>query len=229
MILSTVWQIRDTWIVVSIILLLLLTVSRLLFPKVFFSTYSPKKFFSFRFSEDFGSGLRLLSTEYLHFTYLLSAALVFCILVLDSLPTREALLPSWLQANNTWEGILIWMGLSVVLVLLFLIRYLFVSGYGKLYNLPNGQTRHFQEAQSLNQVFALLITGSLILMLYSGFYFPESIFNTIALATGIYMIYRQFNLYFKMLSLGAYSKLFIFSYLCTTEIIPALVGIKLLL
>ena len=228
-ILSSVWHIRDTWIVVSILLLLLFTLSRLVFPKVFLATYSLKKFFVFRQSEDFGTGLRLLSTENLHFTYLLSAASTFCILVIDSFPSTDTFFPSWLQSDSIIEGVLIWMGMSVVVVLLFLLRYLFISVYGKLFNLPNSMSRHFQEAQSLNQVFILFISGSLIVMLYSGFYFPNFVFQIIITSVGIYLIYRQFNLYFKFVSLGTYSKLYIFSYLCTTELIPVLIGINLLL
>ena len=223
------WQNRDVWVFISIIFLLLIAFSRIVFPKVFLATYSVTRFFSIRLKDDFGTGLRLLSTEYLHFTYLLSSAIAFNLLLLNDQFEEHVFLPFWLKPEGVLEVLLVWMGLSVVLILMFLLRYAMVSGFGKLFNLPNGLTRHFQEAQSLNQVFVLFVTVLIILVLYSGFYFPLKIANALLVLCVLYVIYRQINLYIKFLSTGTYSKLYIFSYLCTTEIIPVFIGVKLVL
>lgn len=226
---AVIWQSRDVWLFLSVIFLFILAFSRYAFPKVFAATYSPLKFFTLRSKEDFGTGLRILSIEYLHFTFVLSAATVFILLVFNDYLDDKAFLPAWLNPSDLGEGLLIWMGMSAVFVLLFMLRYLMISGFGQLFNLPNGISRHFQEAQSLNQVFVLFIWLVVTVTLYSQFYFPEFIFNTILITALSYLVYRQLNLYIKFLGTGGYSKLFIFSYLCTTEIIPALIAIKLLL
>lgn len=223
------WQARDIWIFLSVVYLFILAFSRFVFPKVFMAVYSPLKFFSLRAKEDFGTGLRVFSTEYLHFTFVLSAATIFNLLIFNDYLGEDAILPAWLNPSGIGEGILIWLGLSVVGVLVILLRYLMISGFGQLFNFPNAVSRHFQEAQSLNQVFILFLWLVITITLYSRFYFPEFIFQAVLITILIYMVYRQLNLYLKFLYTGGYSKLFIFSYLCTTEIIPAIIGIKILL
>ena len=48
-----------------------------------------------------------------------------------------------------------------------------------LFNLPNVSPQHFQEAQSLNQVFIVGITIISLLSLFGSFYYPEHAYQSI--------------------------------------------------
>lgn len=221
---------RDIAITISLLLLTTYAVSRVVFPKMFTTIYDFSKFLNFKLKDEFGSNLRLLSTESFYFTLILSASLgfVLMILVYGLNSMDELTFFRWLVPTGFWAGLLIWLGLTAFFQLIFLIKYLFIALMGLLFNLPVATSRHFQEVQSLNNCFVLAVTLVCALVVYGNFLIPPILINGIVGVTLIYLLYRLLNIYIKLEQLKLYSKLYIFSYLCSTEIIPAVVGIKLL-
>jgi len=221
---------RDIAITISLLLLATYAVSRIVFPKMFAATYDFSKFLNFKLKDEFGSNLRLLSTESFYFTSILSASLSFVLLILVYGLNQEVDLAffNWLIPTGFWSGLLIWLGGTAIFQLIFLIKYLFIALIGQLFNLPVSTSRHFQEVQSLNNCFVLAVTFVCAIVIYSNFMIPQTLMNGIVTVTLIYLLYRSLNIYIKLEQLKLYSKLYIFSYLCSTEIIPAIVGIKLL-
>lgn len=222
---------RDIAIAISALLLATYAVSRMAFPKMFATVYDFSKLLNFKLKDEFGSNIRLLSTESLYFSIILSASTSFVVLVLFfGLNQIEGLaLVPWLIPKSFGMGILIWLLMTATFQLVFLIKYLFIWMMGSLFNLPPSTSRHFQEIQSLNNCYVLAMTVLCSLVVYSNYSFPALLINTILIGTVIYLLYRLLNIYFKLEHLKLYSKLYIFSYLCSTEIVPAIVGIKLLL
>lgn len=222
---------RDISIAISALLLATYAVSRMAFPKMFATVYDFSKLLNFKLKEEFGSNIRLLSTESLYFSIILSASASFVVLILFfGLNQMNGLsIASWLMPESFGAGILIWLLMTATFQLVFLFKYLFIWLIGSLFNLPPSTSRHFQEVQSLNNCYVLAMTVLCALVVYSNYSFPELLINTILIGTVIYLLYRLLNIYFKLEQLKLYSKLYIFSYLCTTEIFPAIVGIKLLL
>lgn len=222
---------RDISIAISALLLATYAVSRMAFPKMFATVYDFSKLLNFKLKEEFGSNIRLLSTESLYFSIILSASSSFVVLVLFfGLNQMEGLsIAPWLIPDSFGGGILIWLLMTASFQLIFLFKYLFIWLIGSLFNLPPSTSRHFQETQSLNNCYVLAMTILCALVVYSNYSFPELLINTILVGTVIYLLYRLLNIYFKLEQLKLYSKLYIFSYLCSTEIVPAIVGIKLLL
>ncbi|MBO3698884.1 DUF4271 domain-containing protein [Fabibacter sp. E12] len=221
---------RNIAIAISLLLLATYAVSRIVFPKMFTAVYDFSKFLNFKLKDEFGSNLRLLSTESFYFTVILSASLSFValILVFGLSQMGQLALFSWLVPESFGAGILIWLGMTASFQLLFLIKYLFIFLMGTLFNLPASTSRHFQEVQSLNNCFVLAMTSLCAIVVYSNFVIPDLLIKAIVGVTLIYLLYRLLNIYMKLEQLKLYSKLYIFSYLCSTEIIPAIVGIKLL-
>lgn len=221
---------RDIAIAISIILLATYAASRLVFPKMFSAVYDFSKLLNFKLKDEFGSNIRLLSTESLYFTIILSASASFVVMILvfglnqfDRLGAFE-----WLLPENFGMGLLIWLGMTAAFQLTFLMKFLFIWLIGGLFNLPVSTSRHFQEVQNLNNCYVLAVTIICGLMIYSSYGFSETLIDAVLWATVIYLLYRLLNIYIKLEQLKLYSKLYIFSYLCSTEIIPAIVGIKLL-
>lgn len=219
---------RNISITISIILLLTYAISRVIFPKMFTSVYNFSKFGNFRIKEDFGSNIRLLSTENFYFTAILSASISFVILNVILYTAEPLQNLSWLIPESLGAGLLIWLLLTISIQVFFLLKYLFMSAFGALFNLPLSISRHYQEMQGLNNCFVLILVGVATVAVYSNFNFPVGLINVMITGVLIYLLYRLLNIYIKLDQLKMYSKLYIFSYLCTTEIIPSIIGYKLL-
>lgn len=219
---------RNISITISVILLLTYAVSRFIFPKMFASIYNFSKFGNFKIKDDFGSNIRIFSTENLYFTIILSASISFVVLNIIIYKAEPLSVFPWLVPQSLGAGLLIWLLLTISIQLFFLLKYLYMSAFGALFNLPLSVSRHYQEMQGLNNCFVLILVGVSTIAVYSNFNFPIGLVNLMIMGVLIYLLYRLLNIYLKLDQLKTYSKLYIFSYLCSTEIIPTIIGFKLL-
>ncbi len=219
---------RNISITISFLLILTYASSRVGFPKMFAVVYDFSKFLNFKIKDEFGSNIRLFSAENLYFTAILSASTSFVILNLFIFNNEVPAHFSWLVPKTFLSGLLIWLLMTIVIQLVFLIKYFFIVLIGFLFNLPSNVSRHYHEVQSLNNCFVLGLMTICSLAVYSRFSFPVNMVDTMVMVLLIYLLYRLLNIYVKLEQLKVYSKLYIFSYLCTTEIIPTILGIELL-
>ena len=214
---------------IAVLLYVFFAVSRIIYPKLFAAIYSFEKFLIFKYKDDFGSGIRLFSTESFYFTGVLSLVVSFALLSLYLFdPQISALIP-WLKIESFQFGILVWLILGVVIQFLFFLKYLFLKLVGWVFDISTDETRHFQEYQSFNHSFSLILYFVLSCSLFMRFNFPIVSISILAILVVIYLFFRLINLYFKIRSLGACSNLYIFSYLCSTELMPTLIGINLII
>lgn len=220
---------RNIVISISMLLFVILGVSRLVYPKLFASLYGFEKFFVFRYRDDFGSGIRLFSTESFFFTAVLSLNFSFALLCLYlfSEPIHEVVNADF--SPTFWQGISIWLVLSIAIQFLFFVKFLFIRVFGWMFDIPLEQTRHFQEFQAFNHSFSLLVFFLLSVSIFIRYSFPVFSFNILGFAVCIYLFFRLINLFFKIRSIGACSNLYIFSYLCSTELLPTLIGVFLII
>lgn len=222
-------SVRSALIIVSVTLFMCYAAVRMLFPKMFYGVYSAADFFSLRQKDEFTSGIKLLSTENVVFTFLLAGTLSFLTLVLlngygQFLGVDTTTLP------QTWGNMMLWW-LAGILVfsLLFILKFVFIWLFGWLFDFPAFVSRHYHEYQSMSQYFYLLFAVAVSVSLYSQFYFAESLLYVLALILCAFGFYRLINLYIKLYAAGGFSMLFIFSYLCSTELIPLAITIGILL
>ncbi|NVJ48600.1 MAG: DUF4271 domain-containing protein [Cytophagia bacterium] len=219
---------RNIAIAIAMLLFVIFAISRIAYPRLFASIYSFDKFFVFKYRDDFGSGIRLFSTESFYFTGVLSLTLSFGILCLYFFqPGLKELLP-WLQIDTFLWGLLVWIVLGVAVQFVFFLKFVFILIFGWLFNIPSQETRHFQEYQSFNHSFSILLYVILSISVYVRYNFPGVSLQIIAVLLAIYLVFRWINLFFKIRSLRVCSNLYIFSYLCSTELMPTLIGINLI-
>ena len=219
---------RNIVIAISILLIFAYAILGVKFPRIFAVAYNFSGFFKFKMKNKLGSEIKLSGTESFYTTAMFSASFSFVVFnILLSTPVWINQLNRWVP-HNFWIGILLWLLITMIVMLICLLRYLFFTTVGWLFNLPLSASRHYQEAQSLNNCFVMSMGTLSIIFLYSHYLFPTLVIRLIVFAALIYLIYRIMNVYVKLNQLGSYSKLYIFSYFCTTEIIPAIIGLKLL-
>ena len=219
---------RDAFIIMAILLLCTYAVSRAVFPKVFSGVIAPNKLFGFRIREDLGSNLRPFSSEHLYFTALSSLSLSFIALyILNGLWNGQGL-PELLQISNWAVGILKWLVLAVLLNLLVYIKFLLILGFALLFDVRHYIARHFVDMVNATLVFFLLILFVLILSSFSSVVPPKNMMWLALYGGLIFFYYRSFLIYMRLLNERAHSKLFIFSYICATELAPLTIGVILI-
>jgi hypothetical protein len=219
---------RDLAIVMAMALFVIYAISRVVYPKLFASVYSYARFFSTRLRDDFGSGIRLFSTENFYFTAVLSLNFSFAAVCLYLFtPSVQATIP-WLAIESMGKGLLVWLLTAMAIQFLFFLKFLFVAWFGWLFGIPTDQSRHFSEIQLMNNGLSVVMYLILAISLFGRFSFPEFTVKLILATLAFYLVFRFFNLFLKIRNLGASSNLYIFSYLCSTELIPTLLGLNLL-
>lgn len=218
---------RDLFIILSMILLCVFAVSRVAFPKLFAESLSPDKLFGFRLKEDLGSSLRPFSTEHIYFTGLYSLALSFVALFLVNQLQREIPV-DWLQVRNIPNGLLVWLVLGIALNLVVYLKYLLILLLSSLFNTRGFVSRHFIDFINASLFYYVISAIVIALGVYASFIPGVLFINTLKVSLLIFLFYRCLLLYIRLMQLSNYSKLYIFSYICSTELIPLIIGLKFL-
>jgi len=221
-------QHRDLFIVLSIVLLVVFAVSRVIFPKLFAESISFEKLFGFRLKEDLGSSIRPFSTEHIFFTALYSLNLSYVALFLVNGFGQSHDQLAWLEIENFGQGMLYWLLGGLVANLLIYLKYILIGFITWLFNATMLTSRHFIDLINASSLFFIFVTGVLAIASYTSFVPGEGLREVVLAAVLIFFFYRSMLLYIRLLQLSPYSKLYIFSYICSTELIPLLVGLKFL-
>ncbi|MCE7996518.1 MAG: DUF4271 domain-containing protein [Roseivirga sp.] len=216
---------RDLFIVLSILLLCIFAVSKVVFPKLFVESISIDKLFGFRVKEDLGSTIRPFSTEHIYFTALFGFNLSFVILYVVNSPLVDAGSLHLLQVTSLWQGLLVWLILGVAVNLAIYLKYGLIAITGWLFHARQVVSRHFIDYINASALFYILATLCLSMGTYATFIANETFLRSVAVVIVLFLFYRTVLLYAKVIQLSHYSKLFIFSYICTTELIPILIGL----
>ncbi len=216
---------RDLFIVLSIILLCVFAVSKVVFPKLFVESISFDKLFGFRIKEDLGSTMRPFSTEHIYFTALFAFNFSFVLLYVVNSSLFGESVPQILLVDTIWYGILVWMLLGIAVNLTIYLKYALIALAGWLFHTRQVVSRHFTDYINASSLFYILVTACLAMGTYATFISNELFLKTVGLIIVLFLFYRTVLLYIKLIQLSPYSKLFIFSYICTTELIPILIGL----
>jgi len=134
-------------------------------------------------------------------------------------------------AVNALENDILFLGINnrfvitcALLLSIFCIKLLLIWFTGQLFNLNNGVTIHINEYILLSQVFSLII---FFLIILHGFY-PQIIDKQVLVFFLSYsFIIVSIGVTIKVYGLLSFKNVFIISYFCITEFIPALIMFRL--
>lgn len=119
-----------------------------------------------------------------------------------------------------------WLFYSAVLFIALISKYWLVATIGTLFNLRDIINRHYLEYIRMSKVFFAIILLIFIIALLG---FEINIFitnNFVKNLIIVFFIIRVLLLYLKFMRSASIKNLYLFSYLCTTEIIPLVIGLK---
>jgi hypothetical protein len=219
---------RNAFILISILLICIYAISKAVFPKVFSDLIAPNKLFGLKVREDLGSNLRPFSSEHLYFAGLNSLNISFVMLYLaNSLLTIDQL-PTILIIDNSALGILQWIGLGFALNLITYVKFLLIFCFGSLFDMRAIISRHFVDMINTSLLFFLFMVLYLCSASFSSI-IPNTYLLEIAVGlTLIFYYYRSLLIYLRLLGEREHSKLYIFSYICATELAPLTIGLVLI-
>ena len=213
------YELKTAFLIIITIIFGGLTALRFSYANIFSVTYSSRSFFSLKPTEDLNTGIRLLSTENLFFTLILAGILAFGISTLNYIvmddPFQLVVLP-----NVVLTVLINWFLVLLMVGFFFLLKFFYIKLIGWLFNFPDTQSGHFQEYQSLSHAFYLFYHLLTAVFLISVLVLSTSFARGMAILLGIFLISRIFLLTVRLYAKSDFSIFYIFSYICTTELLP---------
>ena len=221
---------RNVFITISILLLIIYTVMRNVIPRIFKTNYNIANLFIFRVKEEIGLTLKLMSKGQLILFAVHALTLSFLLLFLGNhLLDQHSVLFKLVSIRDFWSGLFIWLIISLGIYLATFIKLTFLFLISWLFNLGSGYQRQFSDFFTTSSIFVLLTSFALSLLIYGQVFSSFGLSQIIGQIVIMFFFYRTVLIYFKLLQTSNHGKLYIFSYICTTELIPLFIGIKYLM
>lgn len=122
-----------------------------------------------------------------------------------------------------------WLWMIFLIFFWYLVRILIISFASDIFQMREVKVIHTFELLRLTNFFSLVF----FILVCAGFFVFKMPSETLSLVLArmllLLVIFRMAVLFVKFLNSTPYKKLYLFAYLCIAEIIPVLVGLKLLL
>lgn len=220
---------KNFYIIGLLLILAFIAMIKVAYPKIFSEFFSLGKIFSFKWREDSLIASRAISSVNLLFLILYSLLMSFIVVVLwyetDTVPHQFDLIAFDDFSSSFFSWVIIGLFIYLVMILKYIIIYISSS----LLGFKDIVSYHFLDYIRISQVFmiALLIVISLSTISFRDFITPDSTVIPYIIFTSVFL--TTMLLFFKLLSSTSYRNMHLFSYLCTTEILPLIISIKFFL
>ena len=220
---------KNYYIVGLLLILALFAMLKATYPRAFGEFYSVSRAFSMRWREDSVIAGKPVSGA--SFLFLLMYCLVMAFVIQAFLhETGNAIA----QFNiDIYEGftasLFSWFGLALLVFFAMVIKLLIIWVASNLLGFKDMVSVHFFDYMRISQIllFLLLIAATLSVLSYNDFL--ESSNNLMGYVFGFTVLLTVILLFFKLLSTPVYRNMYLISYLCTTEILPLIIGVKFFL
>lgn len=216
---------NSKWIFENIVLILLIAASlfmvaiKINYDKRYINILSFNKVFSIRLNEGDQSRVRVMDQDNLVFAgfyTFLTAGLIYFLGIGKNI--------GFVGIEAT--GLVEYLKILILIAIGLIAKVILVSVVSNLFG--NGKITAFyvKEMLNINLFFVIILFfGSIFIFLFEGgipaFWFTTAIYAMLA-----FYVLRLILLYFKILKLSSFTNLYLFSYFCTTEIFPFLIGLK---
>jgi hypothetical protein len=177
-------------------------------------------------TDEFITRTRKITRIDLVFSVVLSIVLSFFIVIVIS---QFGVLEDDDNLNSIGRLFIKWLWLFVFILIWIMLRFFVISLSSDLFKIRDIGTIHTFEFLRITNFYSLLTFLFLILLLFV-IQIKLVVFVYIILYSMIVIgILRALILYLKFLNSSNYTKLYLFAYLCSAELLPVIVGLKFLL
>lgn len=122
-----------------------------------------------------------------------------------------------------------WLFLFGIILFLMLLKYILISIISFLFGLADRINFYFIEFLRMAMVFYSVLFVILSYTIINHFYLVDALLESLIVAVILFNLIRFVILYFKFRRTTSLKSLHLISYLCTTELIPIVIGLKFFL
>lgn len=196
------------------------------FPRTFKNLYDFGKVFSFKVREE---NTRVKLFHELHFVFLLHHCLLvaYLLILLTSAHSLVDLSAVIGQQDTFWAFVITWLKLAVAVFLVIWLKYIMVMMLGSLFGLKALKYMHALDFMRMS-----LILWSFVFVVMTLIYASALVANPLYANILVYIFIafafaRVVVLYYRLFTSKSFRNVYLFSYICASEIIPLFVGLEL--
>jgi len=212
-----------------VVMLLFYAVLSHQFPKAFKNYHSFRNISSLNLQEDMYTKIKLLNTTNLMF--LLHYGLLVAYLIIVFVHTSNVLevqLPGY--PIDSFSGFIsIWIKVALLVLGVFALKYIMVMAIGTLFRLSRIVQHHILDYFRMSLTFGVILF-TILVFTYLGLGKGQTIYyNIFVYSVVIFSLLRVFLLFHRLFDISAFRNIYLFSYICTLEILPLFIGFKFFL
>lgn len=220
----------DNFFIVGVLVLLsVLAVLRNLFPRVFSSYYDLSRSAAIRVRDEPHFTMKLSGRGHIPFIIFYSLLFGFLLMVLLQQAEEVVSVFDFLSFQSFGSYLYAWVLLAVVVFFLQLFKYWLLVLVARIFNIGDFAHIHFFDFLRLSQTFYTFMFAIIVLIFLGANAYIDSGAIVLLRIVVIFAIIRVLLIFFKLLRVSQFRKAYLFSYLCTTEILPLLIGLKFLI
>lgn len=200
------------------VLIIFLTTIQFFYPKMFSDYFRAGRALALRETEENLLKSRPLATVNISMTSFLSlSASLLIVGVLYMADVKDA---EWLSFGSFGEGVWAWLKLAIFILLWFFLKLLLVNYSTQLFRLNNFFASHHFNYVRLNLLFISLGLVVLIIFRFAFEIVDEAFYYKMFFSILIALSFTILVIALKLMNGGGYKIVYLFSYLCATEIVP---------
>ena len=220
----------DFFVIGLIALLVIYAVLINQYPKTFKTIYNLPGMLSFRMREK-DMRIRLINEAHILFLvqHCLLVAFLLIMLVASSPASSMAIPYINLSPHTVSAFLLLWVELGVIVFATVWVKYVLIMLFGSLFRLRYLKNFHMFDFMRMSLIFWLTIFF-LVICTYQNVNVTDAFYSKIL--TYLFIIFavaRIIILYLRLLKNAQFRNMYLFSYICTAEIIPLLVCLELII
>lgn len=217
------------FIIGVLLLLAVMAILRNVFPKVFVSYYDITRAAALRVRDEANFTMKLSGRGHLAFLVFYSLLFGFLLMVLLQTAGEIETVFSFLKVSGFGTYLYAWLLLSVIVFFFQLFKYWLLRIVAGVFNVPDFAGIHFFDFLRLSQIFYTLVFVLVLLLFLGADAYVGTGSAILIRVVAVFAVIRLLLIFFKLLHLSSFRKTYLFSYLCTTEILPLLIGLKFLI
>ncbi|QDH81467.1 DUF4271 domain-containing protein [Echinicola soli] len=217
--------VKDFMILAFVVVLALVALFKVTYPMVFQSVLRPVSLFQEEFSEG-SSGMKLFSSDVIF--YMLVFSMLMSLFAFSYLHFAGIGLLDEFLGDGLNSLLLIWLSGSVIFMVMSFLKYLWIKIFAVVYHLDK-----IDFSQFFYMVKSLMLVLLILYVVVMGFYLQgytamdEMMNYAVWLFLVVYLV-GIFRLFYLMLKKVPFKSYHLFSYLCSSELVPFLVIVKLI-
>ncbi|MDH5367589.1 MAG: DUF4271 domain-containing protein [Cyclobacteriaceae bacterium] len=131
----------------------------------------------------------------------------------------------WLEFSSIWEAILNWVVLSFLIWGALLLKSVLITAFSIMFKIKQFRRIHYYTHLRLT---IFIYAFWLVLLTFFVYQMPETNASTLLINIGLTLMFIRIAIIFiKLLNYEAHRFLYLFSYICATEILPYLYMVKI--